>query len=65
MSKVKIHSDDEKYLMKRLGQISSSFCVVHIIGRRVSGNQDPNVPRSLFEIADDRRTKPQAGVAFY
>jgi hypothetical protein len=29
--------------MKRLGPISSSLCVVHIIGRRVSGNQDQNL----------------------
>jgi hypothetical protein len=43
MSKIKIHSDDEKCLMKRLEPISSSLCVVHIIGRRVSGNQDQNL----------------------
>jgi hypothetical protein len=43
MSKTKIHSDDEKCVMKKLGPISSSLCVVHIIGRRVSGNQDQNL----------------------
>jgi len=31
MSKIKIHSDDEKCLMKRLGPISSSLCVVRIL----------------------------------
>ena|SRR5271166_2938090 len=40
MSKIKIHTDDEKSLMKRLGLISSSLCLVHIIGRRVTGNPD-------------------------
>jgi hypothetical protein len=34
--KIKIHSDNKKCPMKRLGPISSSLCVVHIIGRRVS-----------------------------
>ena len=50
--------------MKRLGLISSSLCVVAY--RWSSHDRKPrpkSVPRSIFEIADYRRTMPQAGVA--
>ena len=43
-----------------------SLSVVHIIGRRVSGNQDQNlvrVARSIFEIADKALNTATSGAA--
>src|SRR6266481_1732417 len=65
--KMRFSMEDDSHVQRPGQNFVQCLSVVHIIGRRASGNQDQNsgAPRSIFEIADNRRTQPQAGVAHF